>query len=129
MKVLCDEDVGTSVPRALSAVGFDVRALVSMGWGGYPDEFWLKKAGELELIVLSRNIGMLKVKAERNVITHWDVGIVFLTNAQRHPSELLLQLLKKWDDLELLWRNTPRPFARFLSANNRIMDSYRTYRF
>ena len=128
MKLLCDEDVGTSVPKALSAVGFHARSLVSMGWKGKPDEFWLKKAGKLELLVLSRNIGMLKVEAERDVIMQEGVGIVFLTNAQRPPSEVLLQLLKKWDDLEHLWQTTPRPFARFLSAQNRILHKFRTYR-
>ena len=128
MKLLCDEDVGTSVPRALSAVGFPARSLVSMRWNGKPDEFWLEKAGQLELLVLSRNVGMLKVEAERDAITRWGVGIVFLTNAQRPPSEVLLQLLKKWDDLEHLWQTTPRPFARFLTAHNRILNKFRTYR-
>ena len=99
-----------------------------MGWKGKADEFWLKKAGKLELLVLSRNIGMLKVEAERDVIMQEGVGIVFLTNAQRPPSEVLLQLLKKWDDLEHLWQTTPRPFARFLSAQNRILHKFRTYR-
>ena len=127
MKLLCDEDVGTSVPRALAAVGFPARSLVSMGWRGKPDEFWLKKAGKLELLVLSRNIGMLKVEAEKAAITQEGVGIVFLTNAQRPPAEVLFQLLKKWDDLEYLWRTTPRPFARFLSAHNRIQHKFRTY--
>ena len=70
---------------------------------------------------------MLKVAAERNAIIRENVGIVFLTSGEEHPPTVLLRLLKKWTDLEMLWDNTPRPFARFLFANNQLSDSYRDY--
>ena len=70
---------------------------------------------------------MLKVKAERETIIRQRVGIIFLTNGEEHPPTVLLRLLKKWSDLELLWNTTPRPFARFLSANNRLSDRFRDY--
>ena len=99
-----------------------------MSWGGRPDEFWLEKAGQLEWLVLSCNKRMLKVTTERNTIIRESVGIVFLTSGEEQPSKVLLRLLQKWPDLELLWDTTPRPFARFLSANNRLSDEFRDYR-
>ena len=127
MILLCDEDVGTGVPKALSAVGYDARSLVGMGWGGRDDEFWLAKAGQQGWLVFSCNKRMLNVTAEKHTIIRERVGIVFLTNGQEHPPTVLLRLLKKWSDLEALWNTTPRPFARFLSANNRICDKFRNY--
>lgn len=128
MILLCDEDVGTGVPNALDAVGYDARSLRRMSWGGRADEFWLAKAGQLEFLVLSCDRRMLTVTAERDTIIRERVGIVFLTTGQEHPPTVLLRLLKKWSELELLWNSTPRPFARFLSANNRLLTSFRNLR-
>ncbi len=128
MILLCDEDVGTGVPTALSAVGYEALSLVRLGLGGQPDEFWLKRAAQNDWIVLSCNKRMLKVTAERNIILNERVGIVFLTSGEEHPSDVLLRLLKKWEELESLWDNTPRPFARFLFANNRLSDKFRDFR-
>ena len=128
MILLCDEDIGTGVPRALIAVGYDARSLVGMSWGGLPDEFWLTKAGQLKWLVFSCNKKMLKVAEERNAILRERVGIIFLTTGEEHPPTVLLQLLKKWSDLELLWNTTTRPFARFLSPNNRLSDRFRDFR-
>ncbi len=71
---------------------------------------------------------MLKVAAERNAIIREHVGIIFLTSGEEHPPTVLLRLLRKWKDLETLWDTTPRPFARFLFANNQLSDSFRDYR-
>ncbi len=128
MILLCDEDVGTGVPKALVAVGYGARSLRGMSWGGRADEFWLTRAGRLGWLVLSCNKGMLKVKAEKDTIVRERVGIVFLTTGEDYPPTVLLRLLKKWSDLELLWNTTPRPFARFLFANNRLSDTFRDYR-
>ena len=55
MILLCDEDIGTGVPKALTSVGYDARSLTGMSWGGQPDQFWLTKAGQLKFLVLSCN--------------------------------------------------------------------------
>ena len=70
---------------------------------------------------------MLKVKAERDTIVQHQVGIVFFTSGQEHPRITLLRLLKKWDDLKLLLETTPRPFARFLSGRNQLLDKFQSY--
>ena len=66
--------------------------------------------------------------AERDTIIRESVGIVFLTSGEEHPPTVLMRLLRKWSDLEMLWDITPRPFARFLFANNQLSDSFRDYR-
>ena len=67
------------------------------------------------------------MEAERATIVRERVGIVFLTTGEEHPPIVLSRLLKKWPDLEVLWKATPRPFARFLSANNRLTEKFRDY--
>lgn len=127
MILLCDEDIGRGVPNALAEVGHNARSMTGMGWRGHADEIWLARAGQQGLFVLSCNKRMLKVPAEKDVIIRERVGIVFLTIGEEHPPNVLLRLLKKWPDLELLWRTTQRPFARFLLRNNRISDKFRGY--
>ena len=128
MILLCDEDIGTGVPTALTAVGYDARALVRQGWGGMPDVEWLAWAGGARMLVLSCNKKMLLVPTERQAIVNNDVGIVFLTTGEERPARVLLTLLRRWGALEEIDSATPRPFAKLLSPNGRISDSYRGVR-
>ena len=125
MILLCDEDIGTGVPTALTAVGYDARALVRQGWGGKPDVQWLAWAGSAGMLVLSCNKKMLRVPSERQAIIDSNVGIVFLTTGEERPARVLLTLLRRWNALEELDSTTPRPFAKFLSPNGQIKDRYR----
>ena len=127
MILLCDEDVGTGVPRALHAVGFEARSLHGRGWGGKPDVWWLTQAGRNGWLVFSSNKKMLLVEMERETILREKVGIVFLTTGEERTVRVLQLLLRKWPDLELL-DATQRPFARFLSPNGRLTDKFRHYR-
>ena len=86
MILLCDEDIGTGVPAALTAVGYDARALVRQGWGGRPDVEWLAWAGNAGMLVLSCNKKMLRVPSERQAIIDSNVGIVFLTTGEERPA-------------------------------------------
>ena len=55
-------------------------------------------------------------------------GLPFESEDSQYGKSRLLQLLKKWSALELLWQTTPRPFARFLFANNQLAEQFRDYR-
>ena len=77
--MLCDEDIGTGVPKALTLVGYDARSIVGCGWQGRPDEWWLTQAGRLDWLVLSCDKRMMLVPSERDVIKSERVGIVYHT--------------------------------------------------
>lgn len=126
MILLCDEDVGTKAPRALTLVGYDVRSLFQMHWHAKQDTWWLAEAGDRGWLVFSRNHKMLLVPTERTVIQKHKVGVVYLTSGHEHPASMLRLLLKKWEWLEEIDRSLQRPFARFLSPDGRVSDSYRT---
>lgn len=128
MILLCDEDIGTGVPIALTAVGYDARALVRQGWGGMPDVEWLALAGSLGMLVLSCNKKMLLISTERQAIVDAGIGIIFLTTGEERPPRVLLTLLRVWETLEGVDTNEPRPFAKFLSPNGRLSDEYRGLR-
>lgn len=125
MILLCDEDIGTGVPAALHAVGFDAHSMVGRGWQGRPDVEWLALAGQAGMLVLSCNKKMLTVPSERQAILDNKVGIVFLTTGEERPARVLLALLRKWEGLELLDSAEQRPFAKFLSPNGRLSNSFR----
>jgi len=125
--LLCDEDVGTSVPKALNLVGCETKYLRELGWAGKPDIEWLAKAGQNEWLVFSYNKKILKVPSERETIIREKVGIIFLTNGTEYNRNVLRLLLAKWDTFELLWSTVERPFARFLSPNGRLSDKYKDY--
>ncbi len=128
MILLCDEDVGTSVPKALNLVGCETRYMRKLGWAGRPDVEWLTEAGQNEWLVFSYNKKILKVPSERETIIREKVGIIFLTNGTEYTRKVLRLLLTKWDVFELLWATVERPFVRFLSPNGRLSDKYRDYK-
>lgn len=129
MILFCDENVGTGVPKALALVGCSTQYSVGLGWQGKPDVQWLAWAGQNQWLVFSHNKKMLLVPEEREVIIREKVGIVFLTSGVEHTARVLRLLLVKWDTLELLWKTTDRPFARFLSPNGRLASKYKHYQF
>lgn len=128
MILLCDEDIGTNVPAALTLVGHDARSLFRMGWAGEPDTWWLTKAGQLGWLVFSCNTRMLRVPSERAVIQSERVGIVFLTSGEEYLARVLWLLLVKWRWLEDIDGNLTRPFAKFLSPTGRVTDTYQNLR-
>ena len=127
MILLCDEMVGTGVPKALALVGYSTHSLVELGWAGQADVEWLERAGQKKWLVFSCNKKMLLVPQERDTIIREKVAIIFLTNGEERPVTVLRLLLTKWDTLELLWNTTERPFARFLSPSGRLAGRYRHY--
>ena len=127
MQLLCDEDVGAGVPRALYNVGYSARALVDLKWGGKPDVKWLAMAGQNNWLVFSCNKRMLLVQDEKQAIIDHKVGIVFLTNGEEHSPRVLKLLLNRWHWLESIDKPEDKPFAYFLSLNGRISQTF-TYR-
>ena len=124
MILLCDEDIGTRVPSALSLVGYDVRSIYKMGWAGKPDAWWLPQAGRQDWLVFSCNKRMLRVPSERSAIHDNRLGIIYLTSGEQYLPKVLWLLLVKWPWLEYINDNLPRPFARFLSPTGRVTESY-----
>lgn len=116
MILLCDEDVGIKVPKALKLVGIkNVKSMADSGFGlGKDDVEWLTNVGKRGWLAFSCNKKMLDVPQERDTIIAEKVGIVFLTSGQEYLQQVLRLLLNKWKWLEHIDQTTPRPFAYFL---------------
>jgi hypothetical protein len=125
--IVCDEDTGTGVPKALALVGYDAHNFVALGWAGKKDEDWLPWVGQNQWLLFSCNKKMLHVPSECRAIIENKVGVVFLTNGEEHPNRVLRLLLNKWEALESLWNTTDRPFARFIHPNGRITAKYKDF--
>lgn len=127
MKLLCDEDIGTGIPKALYSVDRDARSTIDLGWRTYNDTRWLTLAGQGSWLIFSKNKRMLLATDERDTIIREKLGIIYLTTGNEHPYSVLRILLTKWEALELLDQTLQRPFARFLSPNGRISSQYRQF--
>ena len=127
MILLCDEDVGTGIPKALNLVDCKAYSIHGLHWDGKPDTYWLTEAGCREWLTFSYNKKILKVQSERETIIREKVGIVFLTTGQEYSRKVLRLLLAKWEVLEFLWNTENRPFVRFLTPRGHITDKYRNY--
>jgi len=114
--LLCDEDVGTKVPKALKLVDIkNVKSMADSDFGlGKDDVEWLRDVGKRGWLAFSCNKKMLDVPRERDTIIAEKVGIVFLTSGQEYLQQVLRLLLNKWKWLEHIDQTTPRPFAYFL---------------
>ena len=128
MRLLCDENIGTGVPRALSLVGLEASSLYDRGWRTLADTRWLGLAGRAEWLIFSCDKKMLQITEERETIIRESIGIVFLTNGNEYPHDVLRLLLTRWKVLELLDRTEPRPFARFLSPRGRLTSHFKRIR-
>jgi PIN like domain len=105
-----DEDTGLSVARALRAVRVEVDFVGSGGSFSYgaKDELWLPFAGKQRLLVLSRNIAILRSQTQRELVVSENVGIVFLPPGLT-AFELLQLVIKKWPWLNGVDATEPRP--------------------
>jgi hypothetical protein len=122
--LLCDENLG-KIPQALTLVGYDARSFKALGWSGKKDIEWLPWVGQAAWLLFSCNKKQLTVPSECSAILQNHVGVVYLTTGEEFPAKVLLLLLRKWDMLELLWKTTERPFARFLHPNGTLTVKYK----
>lgn len=109
-----DEDMGKSVPEALSGVGLKTILWKLKRYGGrskVPDIQWLTDAGQNGWMVFSCNTEILNVETERDTIQRERVGILFLTSGQESAPNILRVLLNRWKWLEEIDSQVQRPFA------------------
>ena len=97
MILFFDEDLGTSVPRALHLVGISTEWVSSSSRvrKGTPDEIWIPQVGELGFLVLSCNTAILKAQAQHELLIKHNVGAVFLTSGQERKADVLRLVLNK----------------------------------
>lgn len=121
MILLCDEDIGTRVPRALQLVRYRTISLVQKGWRSWDDLEWLARAGQKGWLVFSANKRMLKAPEERNTIIREKVGIIYLTSGEEYIDRVLRLLLVKWTWFQDIDKHEKRPFAFFISPKGRVV--------
>ena len=69
MILLCDEDVGTGVPKALTLVDCKAKSIHGLHWDAWPDVDWLTQVGRKGWLAFSCNKKILKVPVSYIQIT------------------------------------------------------------
>jgi hypothetical protein len=113
VKLFFDEDSGKGVAVALRAVGLPADYVGNRRRfrTGTEDEIWLPVAGREGWLVFSCNKAIITSDAQRAIFMRAKVGAIFLSTGHEKKLEILKFILRKWDWLERIDRDEPRPFA------------------
>lgn len=124
MKLFFDENIGKGVPQAFHALKV---ASVEFPGGdqrrnprGTQDPDLLRYAGLGRFLFITKDYKILDVEAERRAFVEHSVGGVFLDSEDATKLNMLLVLLKRWEWLNQIDANEPRPFAFRLTMRNRV---------
>ena len=120
MKLFFDEDTGGSVPRALRAIGIRDSDWVGKDRcikPGTYNEDWLPYVGQNGYLLISCNRAILRAEAQRSILIRERLGAVFLASGKETRFSVLRLLLNRWQWLEAIDANEPRPFAYLLYAS------------
>ncbi len=74
MKIYADENIERPIIEGLRRRGIEVISAVDLGYAGNPDTFHLKKASEINAVILTRDADFLKM-AHSSGVRH--NGIIF----------------------------------------------------
>lgn len=116
MKLFCDENVGTKVPSALQHIGVPCDAILRPNRSGpirfgMSDLEWLPIAGTEGYLVVTHDLHMLEVPAEREALVAAGLGVVFIDAGIADRWRVLRLLLDHWEWLERVDSTESRPFA------------------
>jgi hypothetical protein len=125
VRLFFDESIGTKVPDALDfirAPGVDGIARPKRGGDiqqGAADPDWLQWVGQHGYLGLSEDTAILQSAALVDLIRLSKCGLVLLKTGQAPRWEVLRLLLIRWEWLQAVDRDVPRPFAFVLGRNGR----------
>ena len=108
----------------LNQMGHTARSFRDLGWLGVSEEHWLPLAAQMaDTLILTYDLNIFRKYQQRPRILNNNVGIVFLAAANEiFDSKMRLKTFSL-EELEELHNNTPRPFARFLYPDGRLLDN------
>ncbi|PFG73109.1 hypothetical protein [Tepidiforma thermophila] len=125
MRLFFDESMGTKVPGALLHIGVPGAEDIERPKRGGPiqqgaaDPAWLRWVGQHGYLGLSEDTAILQSVALVDLIRLSNCGLVFLKTGQAPRWEVLRLLLIRWEWLQAVERDVPRPFAFVLGRNRR----------
>ncbi len=124
MKLFFDESVGTRVPGALQYIGIPAEEIARPTRSGpvalgMPDREWIPLIGAGGFLVVSHDLRMLAVPAERDALASAQVGAVFVDAGSEPRWRVLRLLLGRWEWLERIDSTEERPFAYRLPLRGR----------
>ena len=125
MKLFFDEDMGTSVPKALRQAQAPCEDILFPRPGGplrpgATDLDWLSYAGEHGYLAISANKHILDSDVERQALLDARAAVVFLASGQERVFTVFRLIVRRWDWLVELDRAESRPFAYLLTARGRV---------
>lgn len=93
---------------------FKVLSIKAVFGQGAKDEEWIKVLGKEKAVVITQDISIQTIRHQRDLYHQYGLGIFF----SKPPSkggfsfwEMVVQVVKRWDEIKQKARNSKRPFA------------------
>jgi predicted nuclease of predicted toxin-antitoxin system len=123
--IFIDRSIPKGVATALMAVRPDVMWLEPHFPQDTKDTEWLRVAGANGWLVVSRDKNIRRRPGERQSIIENNVGCFYLTQKQHSTRwEYLKLLCQTLDEMERLFRDTPRPFIFGVDRSGQFRPVY-----
>ena len=116
---LFDEGMPQKVVHALKILGKSVEHVLDNRDPGTPDVALLGYAGSQRKVLLSRNVKMLKVPAERKAISRHRVGVFFLDCRKLKFWEIVEFVFRQWRTIEEYAEAHRPPYAFLVRKRGR----------
>jgi hypothetical protein len=124
VKLFFDENFGSRIPEALQKLSAPCEAIDRPRRGGpielgTSDIDWLVAVGRDGFLGLSEDVAILRSSVERAALVDAGAGVVFFKTGGSTRWEAFRLLLRTWDWLGQIDRETQRPFAFVVSRSGR----------
>lgn len=119
IKVYIDENISPYLAEGLyileKPVGddFEVLSIAKIFGQGAKDEDWIPKVGAENGIVITQDLNIHRVRRQRELYQHHNVGIFFLSPPKKNGIrywDMVLLLINRWQEIKQK-ATTERPFA------------------
>lgn len=111
MTFLFDENISQLVVEALKALGKPVAYLTDILPRGTTDQDLFSRLGELNWLLVTQDKRIKRKKHELEALRRARIGaFIFTGRAERNVDSMMMLVLKHFDEIQQLAKETARPF-------------------
>ena len=111
MTFFFDNNLSPAVVRGLRGFGEDVRHLTELFTPNTPDVEWLKRIGNENWILVTRDERVRRNPAELNAFKRYNVRAFFLGGKNRTRCDMIQQIVRNWPRMKEFANRLRPPFA------------------
>jgi len=102
---------------------FEVISIKAAFGQGAKDEDWIPKAGKQNSIVITQDVKIQTTRHQRDLYHEYNLGVFFIkapSNKGYSFWEMVMQVIKRWEDIKAKSGKTKKPFAFICNSSSRF---------